>query len=60
MTMSTSLVNLSILSSSGFLQQINPINTALSNSGAFLKKRQMTLGSSFFGLQDNAASNVED
>jgi hypothetical protein len=63
--MSASLINLSILSSSGFLHQINPssINNSsnlMATSGAFLKRRQMTLGSSFFGLQDNATANVED
>lgn len=48
--MSTSLANLSILSSSGFLQQINPTPGAFVSSSAFLKKRLLTLGSSHFGL----------
>lgn len=56
--MSTTLANLSILSSSGFLQQINPTPGAFVSSSAFLKKKLLTLGSSQFGIMESAPSGV--
>lgn len=55
--MSESVANLSILCSSGFLQQINPGNGSVFNTSVLAKKK-VTIASSMFGLPANVP--VED
>lgn len=56
--MSESVANLSILCSSGFLQQINPGNGSSTFNTSLLAKKKVTIASSVFGLPPNVP--VED